>query len=270
MPAIQLTRLKIQAAQLADISSQPALFLRGLLELLDFYADRTYRAGQAGVRTSQIPRLHVPKPVMRQLEQELNHICANRPQEALSLADELWKAVFLETRLLAIHILCQVDPHPPESILVRLQRWAQPGEEPMLLDTLLASGKTRLQTSRPDLWLDQLQSWLNDERPAFQAMGLRASISLVSDPRFKNLPSVFTLITPVIGSHHRDLQPEVINLLAALAGRSPVETAYFLNQALQKGREAPVVRVVRRCLPCFPPEQQTFLRKALSPHDPRE
>jgi hypothetical protein len=264
MPAIQLARLKIQAAQLADLYSQPALFVRRLLELFDFYADRTYRAGQAGVRIPQIAYFHIPKPVMRQLEQELTQICASHPQEAITLADELWKAVFLETRRLAIHILCQVDPIPPEPILARLRSWAQPAEEPQLLDALLASGRTCLQKNRPDLWLNLLQNWLNDEQPLLQAMGLRALISLVNDLQFKNLPFVFTLLMPVIRSHHRDLQPEVINLVAALADRTPVETAYFIHQALQKGREPPLVRVVRRCLPCFPADQQAFLRQSLS------
>ena len=48
MPAIQLTRLRLQTAGLAESFANPQAFVRGLHDLLDYYADRTHRPGQSG------------------------------------------------------------------------------------------------------------------------------------------------------------------------------------------------------------------------------
>jgi hypothetical protein len=52
MPAIQPARLKHQTARLAAVFEQPEDFLKALINLLNFYADHTHRAGQIVVPTS--------------------------------------------------------------------------------------------------------------------------------------------------------------------------------------------------------------------------
>ena len=44
MPAIDLARLKKQTAYLADIFGEPAIFLRELREVLEFYVNRSLRS----------------------------------------------------------------------------------------------------------------------------------------------------------------------------------------------------------------------------------
>ncbi len=46
MPAIQMTRLRIQVAHLLEYFDQPEGFGRTLGELLDFYSDRARRPGR--------------------------------------------------------------------------------------------------------------------------------------------------------------------------------------------------------------------------------
>ena len=48
MPAIQPVRLKRQSALLVEQFNNPAAFIRSLHHLLEFYADRVHRPGQAG------------------------------------------------------------------------------------------------------------------------------------------------------------------------------------------------------------------------------
>jgi len=45
MPAVDIARLKTQAAVLVEKFDQPAVFLKELHQILDAYADRTMRTG---------------------------------------------------------------------------------------------------------------------------------------------------------------------------------------------------------------------------------
>ncbi len=58
MPAIDIARLKTQAAVLVEKFDQSARFVSELREILDLYADRTLRCGRsgAGVRAAGLPR----------------------------------------------------------------------------------------------------------------------------------------------------------------------------------------------------------------------
>ena len=67
MPAIDLARLKKQAARLADLFDQPSAFLRELRETLDFYVNRSLLS-QRVAPSSVLPTNRTPTVVMRQIE----------------------------------------------------------------------------------------------------------------------------------------------------------------------------------------------------------
>ncbi len=81
MPAIDLARLKTQAARLAEKFAEPEAFLRDLNELLDFYTNRTIRTTQVVQRLSA-PTYHTPRPVLRQIESELAPLAENQPSQS--------------------------------------------------------------------------------------------------------------------------------------------------------------------------------------------
>jgi len=105
MPAIQPARLKIQAAQLAEKFTDPPAFTLGLNELLEFYADRTYRPGQASDPQPLLKAYNVPTPVLRQVSKELSKFIVANQDAALALCDALWSKPVLEFRLLAAMVL---------------------------------------------------------------------------------------------------------------------------------------------------------------------
>lgn len=78
MPAIDLARLKKQTAQLADMFDQPAVFLRELREVLEFYVNRTLRS-QSVAPSSVLPTYRTPVVVLRQIEKELGPIAERQP-----------------------------------------------------------------------------------------------------------------------------------------------------------------------------------------------
>ncbi len=263
MPAVQLSRLKLQAAEVCEAAGNPAAFLRSLHGLFGQYADRTYRAGKSGRPPSLLPHYNIPRPVMRQIQTELERVFQKSPDYALPLADILWQDGGLETRLLAARILDQVEPEPPEPILERLAVWARPEEDPELLEALLSFGNSNLRARKPDLWLTLIARWLDDPSQPVQGMGLKALLSLVRDPTFINIPAVYRLLDPILKAAPSGLTGDLLAVLENLAERSPAETAFFLRQLISSGSEGSLARIVRKCLPFFSGSQLEGLKEAL-------
>ncbi len=125
-----------------------------------------------------------------------------------------------------------------------------------MLDALFRSGTTSLRRSEPKLLLELCEEWLSDRQPMVQALGIRALIPMIEDPLFENLPPVFRLLSHPIQTTPVALQTDLQAALEALVRRSPVETAYFLRQALNMAPGAGTARLIRRLMPLFAPAQQ--------------
>jgi hypothetical protein len=108
-----------------------------------------------------------------------------------------------------------------------------------------------------------VEAWFNSSKLDLQALGIRAVVPIVRDPEFENLPPVYRLLSPLMQYLQPKLQTDLQIVIEALAQRSPMETAYFLRQALNIASTPATARLVRRCLPAFAPAQQASLRSAL-------
>ncbi len=263
MPAVQLARLKRQVDELVEPFAQPQVFLRRLHDLLEFYADRTYRPGEGGARQPLLPTYRIPLPVMREIEGQCARLCELHPQAALGVVDALWADPYLETRMLGALLLGKLPLTPPEAVVQRMSAWATPSQDMHSLNALLANGSARLRSELPGLWLDLIQGWLSSPDTSVQAMGLRSLLPLANDPTFENLPVLYHQIGSVMQSSAQALQVELLALVEVLARRSPSETAYFLRQSASVANQPAVVRLVRRALPFFSPDLQNSLRPAL-------
>ncbi len=263
MPAIRIERLKAQVAEVGSSFTQPQKFTRDLHELLEAYTDRTIRTPVSSKPVILLPHYQIPPQVMRELEARLIRQAHHNPEAAIDLADRLWADGFYETRLLAIHLLGEICAKQPETVKTRLLAWAQPEEEPHLLELLLTSGKTRLREIRPDLWLELVKHWLDQHQKAYQSMGLRALQSMIENPEFENLPAAFAVLEPLFQAAPAALHPELVRVTVALARRSPVETVYMIRHALSISSAESLPRLVRRCLPVFDASTQERLRRSL-------
>ena len=79
MPAIQLSRLRSQSAQLAARFSQPGAFVSTLHTLLDMYAERTQRPGLGGTPPG-LQSYKAPKPVIRQVLSDITLLATAEPE----------------------------------------------------------------------------------------------------------------------------------------------------------------------------------------------
>ncbi len=263
MPAIHLARLRQQTAQLGESFLSPDRFVRQLHDLLDFYADRTRRPGQAGTRIPRLPHYSVPLPVIRQVMSELDRCAAEAGGPAsLDLADRLWSDGYFESRQIAIHLLGQ-DGIPAEQAAARVTSWAIPGGDQQILNALLEAARSALQKNGPAAWFDLVKTWTAADQVAVQEMGLHALRSMLEEPGFENLPAVFAIIGSVLHTAPAGLHFELASVLEACARHSPGETLYFIRQTVAVSPEPHMTRLIRRCLPIFDEEGQKILRQSL-------
>ncbi|MCS6994588.1 MAG: DNA alkylation repair protein [Anaerolineales bacterium] len=250
MPAIDIARLKTQAAVLVQKFDQPAVFVDELREILDLYADRTLRVGIAAPATV-LPAYRVPQAVLRQIEMELAPLAASFPEQALMLGDALWAAGYLETRLLAAALLGKIHPNAPQ-LTERVKEWVSQARDKQLRNALLNNGLARLRREMPERLLQLVQEWFDPRAPKMWENGIYALIPLLEDPSYDNLPPIYNMLTPVIQNIPPFLQTELADLLTALYRASPVETAYFLRQAVAGATSPQCVVILKRLIPALP------------------
>ncbi len=264
MPAIQLGRLKIQAARLANDYTQPAAFISNLDGILDFYADRTHRSGQSGVPHPLMPAFKVPAPVLRQIVVELGPSVEANPQAGFILADELWKKDNLEYRMLAASLLGLMPAASAEGVIERVQAWLKNETEPSLIEALLRVGMAPVRRDAAGKYMALLETWLSTPGLVEQEVGLWAMLPLLESASFNNLPALFRLITPFVRSIQPRLRPALLAVVEAMIARSPQETAYFLRQNAASPASIDTPWLIRKVLRLFPAELQGSLRKAAS------
>lgn len=284
MPAIQLTRLRQKTALLAGQMTQPGAYKRLLHELLDFYADRARRPGQAGAPPPLIAAYHIPMPVLRQIAADYPPFSQKNPAAALQLSLALWEDAYLETRWLAAALLGSLPVEFTSYVLAQISEWAGAGIEDRLFTPLVSLGLARALQEQPAALLEFGREQLSSPRPPLQRLGLGALLLLAGQPAFQNLPAMYDLIFPFIHGRNEasapvrqksaktppgsDLRAEILDILATLARRSPGETAYFLRQCLEGSDNAQAAWYTRQTLRAFPVEQQDVLRAALTPERP--
>ena len=262
MPAIDLARLKTQAARLAEQFGQPEAFLAGLYEMLDHYTNRTRRATQVVQRYS-IPAYNTPQPVLRQIESELAALAEARPIEAVALVKALWDSGSLESRLLAANLLGCIPSAHAIPALSRLPDWLSRTTDREVQAALLSEAMARIRLENPPTFFLILENWLAPPRPSFQIWGMQALVPLLRDPRFENLPAVFRILQPAVRAAGPMTQVDLSACLTALERVSLTETVAFLREILQDQPSPVLLRTVRRMLPGLSPELQSALKEIL-------
>lgn len=282
MPAIHLPRLRKQIHELSSQIADPKIFLSRLKDLFDYYGDRTLRPSQLAAKPTAIPSSNVPNPVLRHTLQGLIPHASSTPHLVLDLCRELWKSGWLEQRLLASQLLGKLPVGDPEEITSLVESWCLDNHEEALLESISTHSLTRLQTESPDVLIAKAREWLQapdhkkKQKPPIpvsalinlQKLGLRALIPLISDPDFENLPKVYSALREIMADPPKTVRPDLLDIIKALASRSPAETAYFLRDLVSNSPSDTLTWLIRRGLNAFPEDTETSLRELIKPHKP--
>ncbi len=264
MPAIDLSRMRKQAARLADFFFLPDEFIKHLHEMLDSYVNYTVRKRQAVAPAANLRTYRTPPAVVKQIEQELaaRVNVAENSDAALELADRLWDEEWLETRILAAFLLGSIPPRE-ERLLARLTAWSHQLHDAELRAELLNTSLARVRREAPDLFLSLVREWLQPQRTALWPNGIQAVIAAASDPEFTNLPPLLQGIEPIVASAPAKLQNEIEALILALYAASPRETSYFVRQVLTDSEDPMTALTFRRISSALPKELQEEIREFL-------
>jgi hypothetical protein len=263
MPAIQPARLKHQTAHLAAVFEQPEEFQKALVNLLNFYADHTHRAGQIVVPLPLLEAYQVPGPVLREIIFELKPIARAKPQATLQLSQYIWQEPILECRLIASALIGQIPPFPPEKPAQLIQEWLETKPENRILQTLIDQGMSRLRREQTLFYLEMVKEWLSRSSFDHRRYGLWALYYLAIDPDYRNLPEIYYLLIPFLRSIPNELRPDILNILQNLAHHAPQETAYFLKQNLNRSDASDIIWLTRQLIQEFPQPIQENLRESL-------
>lgn len=263
MPAIYPARLRKQVAMIAEHFDQPAAFVRSLHHLLEFYADRAHRPGKSGEPAPLLDAYNVRPPVLREIVLSLAQRIKNEPDAGLVLCDALWEQKYLEFRILAVKMLGLVPPQSTsQDIVERVDCWAKEAHEEQIKVILLNEGLASLRKEEAEQFFRLVKNWLESEDPAHQSLGLSALMPVIADSDFKNLPLFFRMAQPFCRVAPSSIRPALLDLLAALANRSPQETAFFLRQTLEMPNSPDTAWLIRHVAAEFPEEFQEGLRAA--------
>jgi hypothetical protein len=266
VPAIQPARLKKQAALLGEYLDDPPALVRELHSLLDFYADRAIRPGQAATNRPLTATYKVRPPLLRQIARELEAPLQNNPQQGLVVCDALWEQNYLEFRLLAGMLIGVLPATVSKEVIQRIESWAQPDLENQLMTALFDNGLKRLKLEQPQSTVKLVKDFLISPQLFHQQVGLRALMPVLNDTGFENLPAFFRILQPFVLKINSNLRPDLLEVIAVLAQRSPRETAYFLRESMSFPEHPDTAWIIRHSLEHFPPELQTSLRKHLHEH----
>ena len=262
MPSINLAQLNKEAARLADLFDEPAAFIRALREMLESYVNRTLRTRDSVAPSSTLSTYRTPPAVIRKIESTLRPLAKENPEEALTLADELWDANTLETRLLAAYLLGLIPPEEGR-LLARLTVWTQKVRDPNVRGSLLTHSLARLREETPRRFIELIGEWLYPHREKFWSNGLQALLPLINAADFENLPPIYDLFEPVIEAAPTMHQGDVEQVINALYNASPTETTFYLKQIIRKKENQKAATMLRRILPDLPTELRTALGQEL-------
>jgi hypothetical protein len=267
MPAIDLARLRKQAARLADFFFLPDEFLRHLHEVLDFYVNRSLRKVDDVAPGSVLATYRTPAIVVRQIELELTDLASENPAHALDLADMLWDQGYLEMHMLAAFLLGRIPPQEEQQdrLLARLTAWTSQVRDPNVRSALLTTSLARVRRETPTQFLQLIGEWLHPGRTRLWSNGIQALLPMLTDPNFQNLPPVFDVLEPVVEAAPPTIQLDLEELVLALYKASPSETSFFLRHVLSSSENPMTAITLKRISSSFPAELQTELRDLLRP-----
>jgi hypothetical protein len=264
MPAIDLARLRKQAARLADFFFLPDEFMKHLREILDFYVNYTLRKKENVAPGSNLKTYRTPSAVLTQIENEIKATAEENPHFALELADMLWDEGALETRLLAAFLLGRIPPQE-ERLLPRLTAWTQQVRDSDVRSALLSTSLTRMRKETPNQFLTLVQEYLHPERSRTWSNGIQALLPMIADTSYNNLPPILDLVEPVIAEAPSTLQNDLTDLIVALYRASASETTFLLKHILNHSENPMTVITLRRISKDFPRPLQNELRELLRP-----
>jgi hypothetical protein len=260
VPAINPERLAQEVNDVKELIGNPPKLRWRVLDILDFYADRTRRS-PASLRPGHADKkFGVPRPVLNALERGLKESTQEHPELRTTVSEELWRMDYRETRYLAITLL---ETRPLEEILNVVESWSLETKDYELLRKLALTLVTSWKKDHFRGFSSASTKWLKGQQIPLKLFAMLTFQSAVDDPDFSDVPLIFRFLRVYDFGGIPEINRAVSDLIRSLSQRSEAESARFLLDLLEK--DAPTGRkLIRSVMECFSPDQQLRLKHALS------
>lgn len=238
----------------------PRRFTRACYELLEFYADRTKRRNitMGHVETARV--LRVSRPVLRTLCNEIQHFNHVEKTDWLEAAEIMWNTGVREGRFVAA---CLLNRAALENVPIYAEAWAEACEDVVALERLAADGLSAWRDENPDVLLQVLKRWIDDQRLQVRHLALLLITSMTGDSTFDNyLPEVFRILHGISAKVRGGSIHSLYGLMRRLAKQSPAETAKFLLDESKAGHPG-VKRLIRNTIESLPDNYREAINHAL-------
>jgi hypothetical protein len=259
MPAIRPERLEREAESLLDLVGEPAALRWRVVELLEFYADRTKRHGVHEHMADATVCYRVPAPVMHALKRSLHRGTVKNQERAQLIANELWSVDVQEARLLGIHVLANAST---EDLIATVRQWAKTTRDPSVKRALAQVAYQGLISRGEEHFKVQVEKWALSRTEELQRLGISTLQAAASEEHIDRIHLVFETLN-AIGFRKRMLSRlEYAALIEFLSAKNPSETTGYLLHGLKRNRGG-LREVVRRLIPGFPLSQRKRLESEI-------
>lgn len=228
MPAVNPARLKADINELAGYLDDPSRLTRQVVSLLKFYADYTRRPGSATGVDDAPWVLHVPAPIIREVQRALLRWLGDNPEQTREHSAALWAAGFRETQQIAAALLGE---QKKEWVADWAETRARDCRDRPVLAELAAIGLKGWRSSDASGYLKRAETWLGDRNARMQAFALLA-LAEVPLESCAQLPEVFDILERYSWEARGETEKALRALLQRLAAASDRETAGFLLEQL--------------------------------------
>jgi|APFre7841882724_1041349.scaffolds.fasta_scaffold10146_3 hypothetical protein len=259
MPAIDPARLSREIETVTLAFDQPVELVERVLALLDLYADRVLRQGAHAAMRAPRRTFSAPTPVVNGLRLALGRVAAAHTDPAWQVADRLWAAGYHETHQLAAAVL---EPQTDARAAAWVEERLRSGLDDRLRHLLASTAWRGWRTAEPESFLALVEAWAGGRdavRQSFAYVALTAAVEATASDRLAPLIDLLYRL-PVRGSP--GVQQARLELLRALAERSPAEVAAYLLHEHERGASGSE-RDLRLLADRFPPDLRDRLRLAL-------
>lgn len=262
MPTIRKEELKKSARRVAGAIRDPDLLISLLLDLLEFYRDRTRRSAQTTRSADASPAFEVPALVLSQLHHELQVALTALPDARMPVVRALWQAGYRETRQLAIDLVGVMEwPDAADYVESVAKDLADRG----MAELLARRGLARWQAIGTEERLERLGGWLKGRDESLRILAMDALKQEVQIADVDDFPRYFSILQGLAGKRGRATGAQLREILNVLARRSPAETAQFLLDEFRgNNRKRAYRELAQDMVGAFPPAQRSRLERALS------
>ncbi|RJQ43431.1 MAG: hypothetical protein C4545_03095 [Anaerolineaceae bacterium] len=262
MPAVELTVLNTRLQSLQLYRSDPQVYLHKLEDLLSLYSSEKTKLGENIPFKTLLPQMNVPDLVLQKITETFPALAQDYTENAIVILDALWEREELELKQLAINLLLCLPASKVDEISRRLPQWTTATDENILHQVILNQLPLFNIEITPSI-RSFIEGILMTDDHELRKLAFRTLTKTIEQKNFSDLPWVFHLITPIIKEASLSTYGELNSVMAALIGKSEIETASFLCDIYTQSGSEKAKKYIRKITPLFNKDNQKYLIEVL-------